>query len=353
VSLRSLIPALTLLCLALAPASAHAAAYEIRFEPPNPLVGQEIKLHAERTNPGQGEAGTFVWSFGDGTPDQTSDAATEVSHTYAAAGSYTVTLRRAESDPSTPAEDTAEVVVTEPNRAPSAGFAFEPQDPLAGDAVVFDSTASDPDGDELQLTWDFGDGATASGTEERVTHRYATPGTYEVTLTAMDSHGAADERTRTVTVRARPNFDSDGGNDGGGTGTPISPGTPGAPTLVQRRTGLVAMRPFPRVRIAGVILQRGARVRILSVRGPRGARVQVRCRGRGCPVRSVGRMMATRLLRLRAFERTLRAGTTLELFVRKPGRIGKYTRIVIRAGRAPKRVDRCLVPGRPRPLKCA
>ena len=112
------------------------------------------------------------------------------------------------------------------------------------------------------------------------------------------------------------------------------------------------MRPFPVVRIAGVVLPDGARVSILSVRAPRGSSVLARCRGRGCPARAVARSSVASLVRIHRFERRLRAGVTLELFVRKGARIGKYTRFRIRAGRPPARVDRCLMPGRARPVRC-
>jgi hypothetical protein len=88
------------------------------------------------------------------------------------------------------------------------------------------------------------------------------------------------------------------------------------------------------------------------VRAPRGARVTVSCKGRGCPKGAVARTSAKRIVRIARFERHLRAGTRLELFIRKQGRIGKYTRFVIRAGKAPKRVDLCLFPGKRRPARC-
>ena len=112
------------------------------------------------------------------------------------------------------------------------------------------------------------------------------------------------------------------------------------------------MRPFPIVRIAGVVLPRGSLIRILSVRAPRGSSVRVRCRGKGCPAAAVARTSATRVVRFRRFERRLPAGVKLEVFVRKAGRIGKYTRFLIRAGKPPARVDRCLMPGKRRPVRC-
>jgi PKD repeat protein len=53
--------------------------------------------------------------------------------------------------------------------------------------------------------WDFGDGRSASG--EAVEHVYLEPGTYTVTLTAIDSEGdVVDENTTSVTVE--PEFDN-------------------------------------------------------------------------------------------------------------------------------------------------
>jgi hypothetical protein len=66
----------------------------------------------------------------------------------------------------------------------------------------------------------------------------------------------------------------------------------------------------------------------------------------------VARTSATSVTRFPRFERSLRAGIRLHLFVRQPGRIGKYTRFLIRAGAAPKRLDRCLFPGRRAPGRC-
>jgi hypothetical protein len=59
-----------------------------------------------------------------------------------------------------------------------------------------------------------------------------------------------------------------------------------------------------------------------------------------------------RAIRFRMFEETLDAGTRLGIYVRKGDTVGKYTRFTIRAGAAPKRLDRCLMPGRARPVRC-
>ena len=131
--------------------------------------------------------------------------------------------------------------------------------------------------------------------------------------------------------------------------TPIPPPPPADVTQIAP----ALMRPFPVVRIAGLLLPWGARVRLLTVRSPRGAIVTVRCRGEGCPLRSLRRRSRKRLVHIQGLERRLPAGIRVEILVRKRNLIGKYTRIGIRSGaRPPLRLDRCLQPGRSAPVRC-
>jgi hypothetical protein len=113
---------------------------------------------------------------------------------------------------------------------------------------------------------------------------------------------------------------------------------------------LPLLRPFPIVRIRGWLTRTGARVTLLTVRAPRGARIATRCRGRSCPVRHLAGTAS--LTRLRALQRNLRSGTRLDITVRKAGYVGKWTTIVIRRGRPPRRADRCVYPGARRPAPC-
>jgi hypothetical protein len=109
------------------------------------------------------------------------------------------------------------------------------------------------------------------------------------------------------------------------------------------------LRPFPVVRIRGYVLARGADVTLLKVAAPPGVRVLLRCEGRSCPV--TRRRLRTPG-RIRALERFLRAGTRITIRVVRPGFIGKFSQITIRAGRPPSRRDACLMPGSARAVAC-
>jgi len=60
----------------------------------------------------------------------------------------------------------------------------------------------------------------------------------------------------------------------------------------------------------------------------------------------------TVLITFRRFERPLRAGVVLEIWVSKHGEIGKFTRFTIHRGKSPSRVDECLNPAGTVPIVC-
>ena len=125
---------------------------------------------------------------------------------------------------------------------------------------------------------------------------------------------------------------------------------------------LQMLTPFPTVRIRGTVGRRGANIELLSVQAPRGVTVSVRCSGRRCPAPARGSRAtnpiatvftrSARTVSFRRLQTVLPAGTTLEVRVTRPDRIGKYTRFRIRAGKPPARRDSCVEPGRLAPIAC-
>jgi len=93
------------------------------------------------------------------------------------------------------------VILLRQNQAPSvSGISVSPDGTaMAGVTPVrFQATTTDPDGDALTFTWNFGDG-TADSRLESPTHTYSAPGTYIVAFSVSDGHDAVDA-TKSVSV---------------------------------------------------------------------------------------------------------------------------------------------------------
>ena len=74
------------------------------------------------------------------------------------------------------------------NEAPTVQLNIEPSGAVReGDTVTFSAAgSSDPDGDPLAFTWNFGDGNVGSGLT--TSHVYTSTGTFNVKLTAADGN---------------------------------------------------------------------------------------------------------------------------------------------------------------------
>jgi len=95
----------------------------------------------------------------------------------------------------------AYLLLRDTNEAPVAGSvtATPPIALASGTNVSFTAQgASDPDGDPLTYSWDFGDGATGSG--QTTSHTYADAGNYNVVVTVSDSKLSATA-SGSVTVK--------------------------------------------------------------------------------------------------------------------------------------------------------
>jgi hypothetical protein len=299
--------------------SAQAADPNFTIEPFPPTAGDPTRFTAETDSTSEAD-----WDFDEADDFEVADDAV-VEHVFAAAGAAQVRMRASDG-----------TIVTKDftvNAPPVAAFIFSAGTLTLGQGIVFTSESMDPEGDALEYRWDFGDGTFA--TEPSVEHAFTTPGTKSVQLTVTDPVGATRSVTRGVDV-----------------------GVPAAPAVLltdlsPADTTPAFMSPFPIVRLSGQVLRRATLIRLLAVRAPRGAIVRVRCIGRDCPARSARRRVReTGVVRFHGFERRLRPGTRLAVFVRRGDEIGKYTRFAMRAGERPLRTDRCLLPGGRRPARC-
>lgn len=108
-------------------------------------------------------------------------------------------------DRATLREWTIDVLPLPPNQQPTASFKLlDPTESLMWrPAVGFNGTASsDPEGKLTNCIWAFGDGSQTEGLQylKYVTHRYAQPGTYEVTLKVIDERNGSSTMKRQIVV---------------------------------------------------------------------------------------------------------------------------------------------------------
>src|SRR5256712_622872 len=91
---------------------------------------------------------------------------------------------------------------TLPSYPPVASFVFSPANPIAGNAVSFDASASYNDAGPPVATyqWNFGDGGTGSG--KTIPHTYAAGGNFTATLTVTDTSGGSGTSSQTVPVQS-------------------------------------------------------------------------------------------------------------------------------------------------------
>jgi len=182
------------------------AAFKWAPEVANPgavVTFQAVRGHELSYDP-DGTIVSYTWDFGDGTPAVTVRSPTsQVTHSFATCGDYTVTLTVTDNDGATATVSQAIRV----NCPPVAAFTWSPEEPNPGEEVSFDASSSyDPDGSITSCTWQFGDGSpplTVTTLQLQVSHTYARSGVYRVHLTVRDDSGAQNTESAVVEIKDR------------------------------------------------------------------------------------------------------------------------------------------------------
>jgi len=184
----------------------------------------------------------------------------------------------------------------------------------------------------VSFTWDFGDGATASG--GGVSHAYGAPGVYTAVVRATDAAGNSSSVSRTIQVS-----------------NPTPPPPPPPPAAPKR---IVVTMPFfvkKSTKKYTVFTQ-------LDVKGiPSGSTLKVTCKapkGKKCPAKSFTKRNARGKVSLKKWlKKRLPAGAKLTATVTKTGNfIGAVKIMTVKKRARPSFVDRCLPPGAKKPAKC-
>jgi len=135
---------------------------------------------------------SILWTFSDGG----SATGTLATHTFATAGTFSVTLLVTNVD-GVSSQPTTKAITVGLGAPPGGDFSFSPNSPNVGDTVQFDAEAvrAAPGHTIVQYSWNFGDpasGASNSASGSVVTHAFSAAATYNVVLTVRDD---ADQKT--------------------------------------------------------------------------------------------------------------------------------------------------------------
>lgn len=170
-------------------------------------AGVAVMFDGTASNDPDGTIAAYSWNFGDGNTGTGPTPA----HTYAADGTYTVTLMVTDDTGDTGSATTTATIGL--GNQPPVAATNGPYHKKVGKAVKFNgSDSSDPDGTIISYDWDFGDGATGTGKKTR--HVYEAAGTYNVTLIVTDNAGATDSIGTTAVIKpADGDHDDDDDDD--------------------------------------------------------------------------------------------------------------------------------------------
>ncbi len=147
--------------------------------------------------------GTTVWNWNFGEPSSGAHNVSSIenpSHTYASAGTFTVTLVDG-----TNCTDSTQVTVTV-NPLPNATFTYTPA--CFGETTTFTDNSTIAAGSSITTwSWNFGDpisGANNTSNVENPTHAFSAAGTYNVILTVTSNSNCQSTITIPVIVSAVP-----------------------------------------------------------------------------------------------------------------------------------------------------
>jgi PKD repeat protein len=143
-----------------------------------------VSVDASTSYDPDGTIVSYAWNWGDGSTGHGITA----THTYAADGTYTVTLTVTDNYGMT--DSTSKNIQTVPPPIPPAFTIF-----ASGLTVSVDASVND-DPSITSIAWDWGDGSTGSGIT--ATHTYASGGTHTITMIVTYDSGSTFSVSKVV-----------------------------------------------------------------------------------------------------------------------------------------------------------
>ena len=192
---------------------------------PSPPAGESSgipgTLYAYMTSAtdSDGDQVKYTFDWGDGETSETgfiSSGSTQTSsHSWSGAGTYLVKAKATDSHGASSGWSgtltvTIDAANTPPNTpSPPAGESSG----IPGTLYAYMTSATDPDGDQVKYTFDWGDGETSetgfvsSGSTRTSSHSWSGSGTYLVKAKATDSHGASSGWSDALTMTIETSTD--------------------------------------------------------------------------------------------------------------------------------------------------
>ena len=159
-------------------------------------INETITFDASGCYDPDGTIDFYRWNFGDGT-SEILEKVTE--HKYLSAMKYEVTLTVIDNDGSAVSEVTYAYISQDTGNNPPTANIDVKEHGYVGEKIQFTgSGSSDPDGDQLDYSWSFGDGQTS--TDENPIHVYNKKGKYVVKLTVTDDGGLSNYSSVAISI---------------------------------------------------------------------------------------------------------------------------------------------------------
>jgi hypothetical protein len=213
--------------------------------------------------------------------------------------------------------------------APDLTSVSVPASGFTGAQTSFSASAFDV-WSAASISWSFGDGSSANGAS--VSHAYGAPGSYTVSVKAVDAAGNERTTTRTLQISAPP--------------TPPAP--PGSPR-VNVKLAFVAKAFEGFTKLTKLQLQKV----------PKGSSVVVTCKvaakkcaGKAGKEFTKKKVSGTVSLGVYLNQKFV-PGTKIAIAVTNPSFIGELKTLTIRKGKAPRLTAKCLAPGKKKPVVCS
>ncbi len=169
--------------------------------PANTCLGDATAFKDNSVPPAGTTVKLWLWDFGDGN----TSALQNPTHTYAAAGDYTVALTITDANGcSTTTPKTIHVA-----KLPVATFTVSTPN-CEGQNIAFTNSSTAADGTINKWVWDYGDGSSPEVFTNGlpvINHIYAVAGTYNAVLTVTTDKGCSSTFTKAVIVNPAPVVD--------------------------------------------------------------------------------------------------------------------------------------------------